>query len=89
MRHLQSGYQEILGPALKAGIFVDIVPPGPADNLSTKLEDDGTYEDRKEFVLRCLETRTDQGLLPLDVDRFEVPESPENREITNTNNGLM
>lgn len=45
-----------------------------------KMEDGDSYNDIKGLVLRVVETRSDQGRAPVDVDRLEFAESPAETE---------
>lgn len=78
--HLQPDYQEVLSPGPKAGVLVELAPPGNMDYFSTKMDDDDSYEEINELVLRFVETRSDRGRAPMDVDRQEFAESPAETE---------
>lgn len=65
VRRLANEYNETLSGGLKMGILSEMMPSDMADYLSTKLEDEDTYDDVKEQVLRYVEAKAGRGVTPM------------------------
>lgn len=91
VRRLASEYQEELSGGLKTGILIEMVPAEVADYLGAKLEDEDTYDDVKEHVLRYVETMGGRGCMPMELDRLETKgeseEEPEDETLDSVAKG--
>ena len=69
MRRLKTDYNEELSDGLKCGILLEMVPNHVAEFMTQRMEEDDTYLDTKETVLRYVETKADfGGPTPMELD---------------------
>lgn len=71
VRRLSADYKEQLSDGVMCGILLEMVPSNITEFLTQRMEEDDTYQDTKETVLRYVQTKADfSGPTPMDVDGF-------------------
>ena len=76
VQRLSADFKESLSDGVKCGVLLEMMPPAVTEFLTQRMEEEDTYQDTKEAIIRYVQVKADLGgPVPMDCSSLEIQDT--------------